>query len=83
MSRVLSVDRLEMFTASRTYNLSRVVLTSFRSPSFRRQITLSAVEGAREPSLDNRTVPQHFSAEVLSRRPDHSALICRQERPLY
>lgn len=64
-----------MFTACRS-----VVLTSFRSPSFRRQITLSAVEGAREPSLDNRTLPEYFSAQVLSRRPEHPALICRQER---
>jgi hypothetical protein len=70
-----------MFTASRSHKLSRLVLTSLSSPFFRRQITLSAVEGAREPSLDNRTLPEYFSAEVLSRRPDHPALICRQERP--
>ena len=79
-ARISSVDRLEMFTASRSYKHPRLVLTSFRSPCYRRRITLSAVEGAREPSLDNRTLPEYFSAEVLSRRPDHPALICRQER---
>lgn len=70
-----------MFTASRSYKLPRLVSTSLRSPCFRRRITLSAVEGAREPSLDNRTLPEYFSAEVLSRRSDHPALICRQEHP--
>ena len=79
-ARISSVDRLEMFTASRSYKLPRPVLTPLSSPCFRRRITLSAVGGAREPSLDNRTLPEYFSAEVLSRRPDHPALICRQER---
>ena len=69
-----------MFTASRSYKHSRTVLTSLGS-CIRRRISLSAVEGARDPSLDNRTLPEYFSAEVLSRRPDHPALICRQERP--
>ena len=79
-ARISSVDRLEMFTASRSYKHPRPVLTPLSSPCNRRRITLSAVEGAREPSLDNRTLPEYFSAEVLSRRPDHPALICRQER---
>lgn len=70
-----------MFTASRSHKLSRMMLTSFRSACFRRRITHSAVEGAREPSLDNRTLPEYFSAEILSRRHDHPALICRQEHP--
>lgn len=51
-----------------------------RSSPFRR-ITLSAVEGARDPPLDNRTLPEYFSAEILSRTFDHPALICRQEHP--
>ena len=59
------------------HRLSRLALGS---SSFRR-ITLSAVEGARDPPLDTRTLPEYFSAEVLSRKPDHPALICRQERP--
>jgi hypothetical protein len=80
-TRLSSVDRLEMFTASRSYKLSRPVLTSLGSPCFRRRISLSVVEGAREPPLDNSTLPAYFSVEVLSRRPDHPALICRQERP--
>ncbi|KAI0284616.1 acyl-CoA synthetase [Russula aff. rugulosa BPL654] len=70
-----------MFTANRSYKLSRPVLTFLRSPCFRRRIALSAVEGVREPSLNNSTLPEYFSAQVLSRRPDHPALICRQERP--
>ncbi|KAH9992273.1 acetyl-CoA synthetase-like protein [Russula vinacea] len=37
-------------------------------------------EGARDSPLDNRTLPEYFAAEVLSRGPDHPALICRQER---
>lgn len=81
LARVSSVDRLEMFTATRSYKHTLSVPTSLRPPCFRRRITLSAVEGAREPSLDNRTLPEYFSAEVLSRRPEHPALICRQERP--
>jgi hypothetical protein len=48
---------------------------------FRRHITLSAVEGARDPPLDNRTLPDYFSAEILSRRPERPALICSHERP--
>ena len=67
-----------MFTASRPHKHC-LVLASLKFPCFPRRITLSAVEGAREPSLDNRTLPEYFSAEVLSRRPDHPALICRQE----
>jgi hypothetical protein len=59
------------------HRLSRLALGS---SSFRR-ITLSAVEGARDPPLDTRTLPEYFSAEVLSRKTDHPALICRQERP--
>ena len=70
-----------MFTASRSYKLPLLVPTSLRSPCIRRRITLSAVEGAREPPPDDSTLPEYFSAEVLSRRPDHPALICRQERP--
>ena len=46
-----------------------------------RPITLSAVEGARDPPLDNRTLPEYFSVEILSRRPERPALICSQERP--
>lgn len=69
-----------MFTASRPYKLC-LVPTSLKSPCFPRRISLSAAEGVREPSLDNRTLPGYFSAEVLSRRLDHPALICRQERP--
>jgi hypothetical protein len=48
---------------------------------FARRITLSAVEGARHPPLDNRTLPEYFSSEILSRRPERPALICLQERP--
>lgn len=70
-----------MFTASRSYKHSRPVLTFLRSQCFRRRVTLSVVEGAHEPSLNNSTLPEYFSTEVLSRRPDHPALICRQERP--
>ncbi|KAF8273702.1 hypothetical protein EI94DRAFT_1776296 [Lactarius quietus] len=48
---------------------------------FARRITLSAVEGARHPPLDNRTLPEYFSSEILSRRSERPALICLQERP--
>lgn len=70
-----NVDQQEMLA----HKLPRLVPTPLRSPSFR-QIILSAVEGARDSPLDNRTLPEYFSAEVLSRGPDHPALICRQER---
>jgi hypothetical protein len=60
----------------------RAVLNSIASESttFRR-ITLSAVEGAHDPPLNNRTLPEYFANEVLSQRSDRPALICRQERP--
>ncbi len=79
------MGQLEMYPASRSYKFSRLVLTSFktslRPPNLCRRITHSAVEGAHEPPLDNRTLPEYFSAEILSRIPEHPALICRQERP--
>jgi hypothetical protein len=77
----LGCGTTEMSTASKSYILFRQVLTSLRSPYFRRRITLSAVEGAREPSLDNSTLPEYFAAKALSRRPEYPALICRQEHP--
>ncbi|KAI0305314.1 acetyl-CoA synthetase-like protein [Multifurca ochricompacta] len=54
------------------------------SPSFcrlRRLIALSAVEGVRDPPLDNRTLPDYFSSVILSQKPERPALICPQERP--
>lgn len=71
-----------MSLATQSYRHSRQVLNSIRvvSPCFRR-ITLSAVEGARDPPLDNRTLPGYFTTEVLSQRPGRPALICPQERP--
>ena len=64
-------------TATRLNNLSR----HFGVQYFTRRITLSTVEGARHPPLDNRTLPEYFSSEILSRRPERRALICLQERP--
>jgi hypothetical protein len=64
-------------TAIRPNNLSRHLGVQH----FARRITLSAVEGARHPPLDNRTLPEYFSSEILSRRPERPALICLQERP--
>ncbi|KAH9019411.1 acetyl-CoA synthetase-like protein [Lactarius hengduanensis] len=63
-------------TAIRPKNLSRHLGVQY----FARRITLSAVEGARHPPLDNRTLPEYFSSEILSRRPERPALICLQER---
>ena len=71
-----------MLLTTKAYKHPRAVLNSIiASPCFRRRITLSAVEGARDPPLDNRTLPDYFTKEVLSQRPDRPALICRQERP--
>jgi len=64
-------------TATRPKHLPRHLGLGY----FARGITLSAVEGARHPPLDNRTLPKYFSAEILSRRPERRALICLQERP--
>jgi len=69
-----------MFLTTRSRSLSRPVLASIASPCFRR-ITLSTVEGARDPPLDSRTLPDYFAMEVLSRTPERPALICPQERP--
>jgi hypothetical protein len=69
-----------MFLATQSYKHSLPVLNTIVSPCFR-QITISAVEGARDPPLDNRTLPGYFTTEVLSQRPERSALICPQERP--
>jgi len=51
------------------------------TPSPFRRISLSAVEGASDPPLDNRTLPEYFSSQILSRTFHHPALICRQEHP--
>ena len=71
-----------MFLTTKTYQRPRAVLnlTSIASPCIR-HITLSAVEGAHDPPLDNRTLPEYFANQVLSQTPDRPALICRQERP--
>ncbi|KAH9983134.1 acetyl-CoA synthetase-like protein [Russula compacta] len=69
-----------MLLTTGSHKLSRPVLNTLGSPC-RCRITLSAVQGAREPPLDNRTLHEYFTAEVLSRRPDRPALICTQERP--
>ncbi|KAH8993632.1 acetyl-CoA synthetase-like protein [Lactarius hatsudake] len=68
---------MPLTTAIRPNNLSRHLGVQY----FARRITLSAVEGARHPPLDNRTLPEYFSSEILSRRPERPALICLQERP--
>lgn len=68
---------MPLTTAIRPNNLSRHLGVQY----FSRRITLSAVEGARHPPLDNRTLPEYFSSEILSRRPERPALICLQERP--
>lgn len=65
--------------STKPYKYPRAALR-VASPCFRR-IALSAVEGARDPPLDNRTLPEYFTKEILSQRPEHPALICRQERP--
>jgi hypothetical protein len=67
---------MPLTTAIRLNNLSR----HFGVQYFARRIILSAVEGARHPPLDNRTLPEYFSSEILSRRPERPALICLQER---
>lgn len=72
----------EMLLTTRSHKFSRPVLNVLNPGSpCRRQITLAAVQGAREPPLDNRTLHEYFTAEVLSRRSDRPALICTQERP--
>ena len=75
---------LNRSTKLRLYKYPRprlgAALNPIASPCFR-PITLSAVEGARDPPLDSRTLPEYFTKEVLSKRPERPALICRQERP--
>ena len=68
---------MPLTAAIRPTNISRHLGVQF----FARRITLSAVEGARQPPLDNRTLPEYFSSEILSRRAERPALICSQERP--
>jgi hypothetical protein len=69
-----------MFLTSQSCRHSRSVLNYIVYPCSRR-ITLSAVEGAHDPPLDNRTLPGYFTTEVLSQRPERPALICPHERP--
>jgi len=71
---------LMKFLTSQSYKHSRSVLNRIVYPCSRR-ITLSAVEGAHDPPLDNRTLPGYFTTEVLSQRPERRALICPHERP--
>ncbi|KAI0264677.1 acetyl-CoA synthetase-like protein [Gloeopeniophorella convolvens] len=66
--------------------VSRIRTSLLRAPSSRRhflyrRITLSVADGPREPPLDNRTLPQYFSSEILPQREHRPALICSQERP--
>jgi hypothetical protein len=80
--RLNVVGHRQMFLSLRLSKHPRLgaALNPIASPCFR-PITLSAVEGARDPPLDNRTLPEYFTKEVLSKIPERPALICRQERP--
>ncbi|ETW75925.1 hypothetical protein HETIRDRAFT_436850 [Heterobasidion irregulare TC 32-1] len=46
-----------------------------------RHLTLSAVEGAQEPPLDQRTLPEFFTNEILANHRARPALICSHELP--
>lgn len=47
----------------------------------RRSLTLSSVEGPKDPPLEQRTLPVYFRDEVLAKHAERPALVCRQERP--
>lgn len=46
-----------------------------------RHLTLSTVEGAQEPPLDQRTLPEFFTNEILANHRARPALICSHELP--
>lgn len=53
-----------------------------RRPSQTRQLlTLSSVEGPRDPPLERRTLSVYFRDEILAKHAERPALVCRQERP--
>jgi hypothetical protein len=45
-----------------------------------RSLTLSSVNGALDPPLDNRTLPDYFSSCLLPSFADRPALVCRTEQ---
>ncbi|KAF8553800.1 acyl-CoA synthetase [Imleria badia] len=47
----------------------------------RRLLTLSSVEGPKDPPLEHRTLPVYFRDEILAKHAERPALVCRQEKP--
>lgn len=47
----------------------------------RRLLTLSSVEGPKEPPLESRTLSVYFRDEILAKHADRPALVCKQEQP--
>ncbi|KAF9239344.1 hypothetical protein BU15DRAFT_88107 [Melanogaster broomeanus] len=47
----------------------------------RRLLSLSYVEGPKDPPLDHRTLSVYFREEILGKYAERPALVCRQERP--
>ena len=47
----------------------------------RRSLTLSSVQGPKEPPLEHRTLSVYFRDEILAKHAERPALVCRQEKP--
>ena len=45
------------------------------------RLTLSAVEGPKDPPLVHKSLPAYFNEDILARHADRPALICRREPP--
>jgi len=52
-----------------------------RPPQTRQLLTLSSVEGPKDPPLERRTLSVYFRDEILAKHAERPALVCRQERP--
>lgn len=66
----------------------RTTLVNVRAASFARKplqirplLTLSSVQGPKDPPLECRTLPVYFRDAVLAKHAERPALVCRQERP--
>ncbi|KAF8122696.1 hypothetical protein EV363DRAFT_1359496 [Boletus edulis] len=50
-------------------------------PLTHRSLTLSSVQGPKDPPLERRTLSVYFRDEILAKHGERPALVCRQEKP--
>lgn len=85
---VIKVSALGSLSVMTLRLSGRATLINARAASFARRplqtrqlLTLSSVEGPKDPPLEHRTLPIYFRDEILAKHAERSALVCRQEKP--